>query len=256
MSKYPVSLRALLNDRGRLPRQAGLLVSSILKAYLMLEKEELIVRNIMPGSIHFTSDLKLAMFSDIRKISQADGDSELETLLAVPYSGQGFGHITKLDKADSNRDLFQVFLCILEVFVGTKLVLYIRCPETLSLLLTTIKPYITTATYDVLHYGLLQIKRASVADYVEHLEQSQVDLAEVEVIKLQKAAGDSVVYDQLLASAALHFRYNLKRFVHLFRVTPDLGLEVAVDVGAQSCSTTTTATLAKQDAAETMEKTG
>lgn len=60
----------------------------------------------MPMNIYLTPDLQLAMFGDIRRISKADGDSKLETSLPAPYGCQGQIHITRLDKADSYRDLF------------------------------------------------------------------------------------------------------------------------------------------------------
>lgn len=86
MSKYPISLRQVLNDRSDIESKGKLLVKSLLNAFCELEEAGVTLRNIQPTSIWLTQDLSKAMFSDVRKISDADKEPDMRSLNYPPYS--------------------------------------------------------------------------------------------------------------------------------------------------------------------------
>lgn len=231
LKKYPISLRSLLNNRATLPSKAKKIVRAILRAYQVLDDEELILRNIQPSSIYFTTDLKHVMFGDIRKISFADENDDLSSSLERPYNAFGFQHVSWLKHSDPIRDLFSVFLCILEVYVGTELVLNIASSQELALLLSVAKYYISKETFELLNWGLLHRDKASPASYIKWLDDFDADRVAAELSMLSKAAGDHLQYSQLAEGARRNLVFNRKRYAALFQVE----LEDAHQNAANDC---------------------
>ena len=108
------------------------------------------VRNISPMTVYFDNCLSLAMFGDIRRIARAETCDKLYSHMPVPYTSDHFNCLHWMDKDSHGRDYWSVGVVLLEILVGTKLVVNCRSFAEVKDLYTGIRDFIDEKTQHLL----------------------------------------------------------------------------------------------------------
>jgi len=198
-------LRDVLNDRALVLEQGQDLVKSLLVAYQGLEEKELIVRNIAPRYIRYSSDYGRAIFCDLRAAS-IDGKVEgLRAGIPAPYGSDKFEDCNRYGVDYCFRDHWCIGLILLEVFIGSELVLSMKTHKDFGRIFWVVYSYMDAETKKLLQHLLFGLAGSNLSTYVSKTLVEKKELVATNIRRIQAAAEENAWLQKHLKAAKEHF---------------------------------------------------
>ena len=165
LTQLPLNLRAVLNDRALVLKRGQQLFKSLILAVQGLQDRELLIRNIAPTYIRVSEDCSQVVFSNLARASTFEQETDLRSNIYAPYSSDRFSGHNRYSVDNRYRDFWCVGLILLEVLVGSELVLGINSCDDLNNLYLRIASYLDPETSKILTHLLFLNKGGDLRAY-------------------------------------------------------------------------------------------
>jgi hypothetical protein len=142
------------------------LVKSLLVALLGLDEQGIIIRNIAPQVIWYSSDYGQAVFCDFREASLEGEVKGLIASIPAPYGFDKFQDHNRYGVDFEYRDIWCIGMILLEIFVGSELVLAITSHEDFGKLFWVVVNYLDDATNKLLLNLLFGMVDGNIRAYI------------------------------------------------------------------------------------------
>jgi serine/threonine protein kinase len=145
MVKYnhlPIRLRDIIGKRNEMFIHGSKIIKLLLQGLRELKEHGIVVNNIQPSSIFLNEDYSELIFSDIKYMSKGLKKSYHSITTAAPYSGS-HGIMKEREAWESQtRDIYSIGIVILEILVGTEMVIMAKNPIIMSKLIGDLEDYL------------------------------------------------------------------------------------------------------------------
>jgi hypothetical protein len=123
MTHYPLSLREIIGRRIAMQTQGHSIILHLLRVLRKLRIAEVAVRGINPSTISFSNNLDYIMVVDITTTCWTTSEPKYRYIRYPPYSARLMPEFADIDSESPLWDQWSVGVVILEILVGTDLVL-------------------------------------------------------------------------------------------------------------------------------------
>jgi len=218
MTSYPLSLRELLNDQARLIAHGNQVVSSLITAYLAAEEQGLVMRSIQPATVYFDRTLDHAMFVDLRSTCQVGDDVDFQGESHAPYCSERFFSRDWLKNSETERDMWSIGVLLLEILLGTKLVLAHEGFLNIKDLLETFEKCFDPQTLGILKWYLFIEAGVNSKTYLEQTLGSKPDLIGNNIKRVNYIATDDFTIQDYKDWAESKFEENRAKWQEKYQL--------------------------------------
>ena len=164
---YPVRLRNVIQDSELMQKHGQQIVMLLLQALLDLEEQELVVRNICPSTTYLAEDYSKLMFADSRRICIESHSATAETDTRPPYSSSNMAQFIGFSHSSPEFDHWSTGIMILEIIVGTELVLANSTYQTTFEMIELCEEYLDKSIVCLLHLLLGKGASQTIKHFIE-----------------------------------------------------------------------------------------
>jgi hypothetical protein len=155
------------------------LIKLLLDAYIELEKSDVRLRSIQPSSTFYSTKLDKVVFSDISASCQRNSTASRKVEVRAPYSSIGFFQFNTKPSSSPFWDRWSIGIMILEIIVGTDLLLEHTTYSELEKFLADCMDYLDVETFEFLNCMLFSKVNFHPGYFIsEHLEKKPHLIAE------------------------------------------------------------------------------
>ena len=157
------------------------LVKLLLEAYMELEKSDVRIRSIQPSNTFVSKNYDKVTFADISASCQRNTTASREVGVHEPYSSIGFYYFSTIASSSPFWDRWSIGIMILEIIVGTDLLLEQTTYGELEKFLLNCKDYFDVDTFEFLNCMLFSVSEVPFppGQFIsEHLEKKPHLVAE------------------------------------------------------------------------------
>ena len=190
MTHYPLTLREIIGRRIAMQTQGHVIILHLLRVLIKLRSAEVAVRGINPSTISFSNNLEHIMVADITTICSITSEPKHRYIRYPPYSARLMPEFADIDSDSPIWDQWSVGVVILEILVGTDLVLAANSyPKMLNL-------YNDCLEFIEDSYGLMLEKllstddMANIDELIQTFEANQPDFTAINVRMMNAALGE------------------------------------------------------------------
>lgn len=141
-----------------------------------LKDHGLKIFNIDPSSIYINEDVSQLTFTDIQYIGRDQKETKLVIKTHSPYAGR-HGLMKEREAWESqSRDMHSIGVVILEVIVGTELVIMAKNEDYMAKLLNDLEMYLDEETMALLRYLIQDDGHVDIRAFVENKLSDQSQL--------------------------------------------------------------------------------
>ena len=151
----------------------------------------MVSRGINPDTIVFDANFTTLLFADIRSICVAESDDHGYVINEEPYDSVLLQRMNGLGNVDPRRDIWSVGVVLLEVIVGTRLIMDCQTFTDVSRLLKATKEFIDDATAELLQNLLLSNVVPDLEDYITNLLDKNTSIIAESTRGVQQATRDA-----------------------------------------------------------------
>jgi serine/threonine protein kinase len=179
------------------------IIKLLLQGLRELKEHDIVVNNIQPSSIFLNAEYSELIFSDIKYMSKGLKKSYHSITTPAPYSGS-HGSMKEREAWESQtRDIYSIGIVILEILVGTEMVIMAKNPIILSKLIGDLEDYLDEQTMALLKDLIFDVGDMDKKGFIEtHLSDG--------IMKIQD--------DILKVHAAVQCDQSLKRLTENFQI--------------------------------------
>jgi hypothetical protein len=140
-------LRDYLYDRELTKRKGNLLFCCLIEGVLSLQEKDWVVRSMWPNDIAVREEEGTVCFTNIVYMCEEYKEDNFCTAVPSPYSPMGMHEMNCLKSSDITTDHWAAGMIMLEVLIGSKIVLGLVEFNDIKWLLATIHNYIDPETH-------------------------------------------------------------------------------------------------------------
>ena len=148
-------LRTVISDRSMMLKIGANVVMELIKGLLTMRKWALVVQNIQPTTIFINYDGTELQFGDVTHITKEMEKETIKEVLHLPYRYSFIKHHAFKDQASLIKDRHSVGIIMLEILVGTELVMAAILESQVEDIVDDCYQYLDPATAKVLRYLIL-----------------------------------------------------------------------------------------------------
>ena len=140
---------------------------SLVRAYNSLKDLKVVIRGLQPSSIFLSECATQVHFSDILSMLQDNNDDEHRIHSEAPYSSYDDLLRSRSIKSDRYLDTHSIAVILLEILVGTDLVLTCQSWQAVCVLIEDCREYLGDYTADLFDRMIRLVDDTGLDDYVE-----------------------------------------------------------------------------------------
>ena len=167
-----VPLRHIIGMRQEMEQHGQKIIQKLLESSLLLLQDAFYLRRIQPSTIMLNEDYTELVFADIRNaITKQDKNSETEDFF-FPYDAGALWEFHKVQQDCPMWDEWSIGITILEIIIGTELVVMCTNYPDVKLLVETCSEYIDKDTCKVIKLLLSMEDEGNIEDYLNAVLKS------------------------------------------------------------------------------------
>ena len=163
---------------------------SLVGAYNSLKNMKVVIRGLQPTSIFLSEDATQVQFSDILSMVQDNHDDEHKIHSEAPYSSYDDLLRSRGIKSDRYLDTHSIAVILLEILVGTDLVLTCQSWQAVCVLIEDCREYLGDYTADLFDRMIRLVDDTGLNDYIEKFLTADSDFISKTIRRLDYAVKD------------------------------------------------------------------
>ena len=157
-------------------------------------------------TVYFDTELTEAMFGDIRRIGKAERETKDYSHMPIPYTSDHFKNWHWMDRDSLLRDNWSIGVMILEILVGTKIIVNSRTYVDFRCLYLAIKDFIHEKTQHLLNYLLFLGPEVKIQAYCNHVLLPGFNIWPKDVRRVKLAISDDASLNIMTKNAEEHWQ--------------------------------------------------
>jgi hypothetical protein len=148
---------------------------------------DLVVQNIQPSTVSVDKEISRLMFNCLRTTNKEDIKEEHAKDLHPPYKYQITDHSLYSRVASSHKDYYSVGIIILEILVGTDIVIPATTEVHLEKMYQDCCAYLDSNTQGLLSYLIFDENVININTYIEIVEENDGEIITTQILKIEAA---------------------------------------------------------------------
>ena len=203
VSVQPVLLRNLIGNQSEMQICGGRIVRMLLQALLELDRLDKHNRYLQPNTISLSRGFELLTFIDISNMCDSGSEADLNLVGIAPYSASRFREFDTVPKSVYDWDFWSVGVIILEILVGSQLILSCRDYDEIVSLMNGCKEYLDPQLHQLLQILMIEGEPQDLQYFLDEVLNDQSTIVAENVRGLREA----FMEDSDLKSKQLLARY-------------------------------------------------
>ena len=163
------------------------IITQLLMGLVTLKEQGLVVQNLQPSTIFINYDGTLLNFADITQICQDEDPQPYPQEIHLPYRYSFIRHHHYQHEALFVKDRYSLGMIILEILLGSELVLAAQTEELVEKLLDDCSTYLDGATQALLWFLTLYVGELNLKDFVDHFIGGERDVIRADILRVEEA---------------------------------------------------------------------
>jgi hypothetical protein len=180
-------LRDYLLDRKTIKQKGDLLFSVLLDGVMDLYDRGWVLRSMWPNDIVVQEEEGFVVFTNIVYMCEENKEDNYFTAVPSPYSPAGMPELNLLKSSDIDTNHWAAGIILLEILIGSKLVLGLESYNDIKWLLASIHNYIDTDTHLMLTWLLERSIDFDMKKYIDVTLAAQPELIMENIVRLELA---------------------------------------------------------------------
>lgn len=214
VTSNPLTLRSIIADRVKMQEFGPAIFRNLVKAFLDIQEAGISCRTIQPSSIRMKIGEWKPVFTDISSIC-GTGDKPLDDCrVSAPYTSERYTELAQYGNTEAFRDAYSVGVTLLEILVGTPLVVSNPEYEQVENLLDIVQDYLDPRLVEVLRHLIFEAGQPDIGAFAALALQENPSLVAQGVRGVQAAILDDAALGTLSYIAenfVLNKQEDLKR---------------------------------------------
>jgi hypothetical protein len=167
LSKNKILLRHVIGDREAMVQSGPKIIVQLLLALRELQRENLVVQNIQPSTISVSHDFCSLVFNNIKCLSGVGKKQAKSDDHHPPYRCQLTDGTRYKDDAFMHKDHYSIGITLLEIYIGTDLIVPAVTECQLEKLFQDVAPYLEPATICLLKQLIFDDDPINIEAFIE-----------------------------------------------------------------------------------------
>ena len=151
LTVHPRRLRDVIGHRSAMEKEGQAIIKNLLLGMLELRQFKMTLRDIQPANIAISADHRQLQFCSLDNIARHCKQQEQPYVGEMPYCCQNIWRLSSLlSPNDLLRDAWSIGIIILEVLVGTEVVIPLSSHEQIEKLMDCIEHYVDAPTIRIM----------------------------------------------------------------------------------------------------------
>ena len=222
MTRLPKKLRTVIGDRGVMIQHGHKIVKALLKGLLQLDSDKIYVRAIQPTTTLLSGGMDQVMFCDIKSACVLGGYAEKKVNVSMPYNISKDRRYLAISPDSAFWDHWSVGVMILEILLGSDIVLAAQTKENLEKIVEDFGDYLEFKIMRLLNALLAFDGVHWIADFLDNTLVEEPELITEKIRAVDVALNEDPLCAHWQRRFVVAMREHEGELHTKYRVTPAL----------------------------------
>ena len=196
------------------------IIKNLLDGMLTLKEKQLVLQNIQPSTIFISRDGTELTFADISYAKKEGQQQPKVEMLHSPYA-YDLVQIHKFStEANTVKDMYSVGIIILEILVGTDLILAAHCEQQIDFLLQNCSEYLGPSSAALLQHLIFFEHKIDVRYFADHFADGPDSVIGSDMLRVEAALSEDLALQNWQKKANEYIEKNTREAYDRFRFIP------------------------------------